>query len=221
MISLQCGISLVAASTLPIPDTPAGHALAAWLGAFNSGDRARLESFENAHAPWLTLDTEMARRARTGGYDLLSIDKSNKLWIVFRTKERANSAEIYGRLVVRSYAPDQITLLSLAPAGVTSPEFTLDEAERTEVVDGAAKLLAKFYLFPDAAKRVSEKLRKLQERGEYRGITDPEIFSIRPPFHGAPAYGHWLWKLESSQSLGLTERRDLTAALLQGVTLTK
>jgi hypothetical protein len=179
MISLKCGISLVAASTLPIPDTPAGHALSAWLDAFNSGDRARFESFEKAHAPWLTLDTEMARRARTGGYDLLSIDKSNRLWIVFRTKDRASSAEIYGRLVVRSYDPDHITLLSLAPAGVTSPEFTLDEAERTRVVDGAAKLLEKFYLFPRVAQRVSEKLRMLQERGEYRGITDPEIFSIR------------------------------------------
>jgi hypothetical protein len=179
LISLNCGTSLVAASTLPIPDTPAGHALGAWLDAFNSGDRARFESFEEAHAPWLTLDTEMAQRARTGGYDLLSIVKSTKLWIVFRTKERASSAEIYGRLVVRSYDPDHITLLSLVPAGVTSPEFTLDEAERTRVVDGAAKLLERFYLFPDAAKRVSEKLRKLQDRGEYRGITDPEIFSIR------------------------------------------
>jgi N-terminal domain of Peptidase_S41 in eukaryotic IRBP len=127
----------------------------------------------------LALDTEMARRARTGGYILLSIDKSDRLWIVFRTKERASSAEIYGRLVVRSYDPDHITLLSLAPGGVTSPEFTLDEAERTRVVDGAAKLLEKFYLFPGVSQRVAEKFRMLQERGEYRGITDPEIFSIR------------------------------------------
>src|SRR6185312_10527712 len=104
--------------------------LDAWLDAFNSGDRARFESFEKAHAPWLNLDTEMARRARTGGYDLLSIDKSEKLWIVFHAKERASSAELYGRLMVRSYAPDHITLLSLAAAGAPAPEFTLDEAER-------------------------------------------------------------------------------------------
>jgi len=161
-----------------IPDTPAGEALRAWLDAFNSGDRARFDSFEKLHAPWLTTDTEMARRARTGGYDLLSIDKSNKLWIVFHTKERASSVEGYGRLVVRSYDPDHVTLLSLA-AGAPSPEFTLDKAERTRVVNGAAKLLEKFYLFPDVAKRVSEKVRVLRERGEYGEINDPEIFSIR------------------------------------------
>jgi len=41
------------------PNTPAGHALAAWLDAFNSGERARFQSFEEAHAPWLILDEEM------------------------------------------------------------------------------------------------------------------------------------------------------------------
>jgi len=28
-----------------VPDTPAGHALQAWLEAFNSGDRARMQAY--------------------------------------------------------------------------------------------------------------------------------------------------------------------------------
>lgn len=179
LLCLLPGLALADASMPPIPDTPAGHALASWLDAFNSGDRARFESFEKTHAPWLTLDSEMGLRARTGGYDLLSIDKSDRLWIVFRTKERASSTQIIGRLIVRSYDPDHITLLSLAPAGANSTQIALDEAERHRVIDGAAKLLNEFYLFPDVAKRVAAKLQTQQKQGEYRDITDGEIFAIR------------------------------------------
>src|SRR5688500_9184689 len=80
--------SLADVSAPSIPDTPAGHALDDWLDAFNSGDRETFESFEKAHAPWLPLDGQMQLRERTGGYQLLSIDTSDKLWIVFRAKER-------------------------------------------------------------------------------------------------------------------------------------
>lgn len=86
-----------------IPDTAAGRALSEWLEVFNGGDRATLESFEKAHIPWLSLDAHMLLRERTGGYDLLSISQSDKLWIVFRAKERATSVEAVGRLMVRSY----------------------------------------------------------------------------------------------------------------------
>jgi hypothetical protein len=53
------------------------------------------------------------------------------------------------------------------------------EAERTRVIDGAAKLLDEFYLFPDVSKRVAAKLRTQQQHRQYRDITDGEIFAIR------------------------------------------
>ena len=34
-----------------IPDTPAGHTLSLWLEVFNSGDRARLETFMRTYSP--------------------------------------------------------------------------------------------------------------------------------------------------------------------------
>ena len=34
-----------------IPDTPAGHVLAAWLDAFNSGDRARMSAYRETYEP--------------------------------------------------------------------------------------------------------------------------------------------------------------------------
>ena len=39
-----------------IPATPAGRALAAWLEAFNSGDRAKIDLFLTNYAPRLKQD---------------------------------------------------------------------------------------------------------------------------------------------------------------------
>jgi hypothetical protein len=179
LFSIVPCLALADASAPTIPDTPAGHALAAWLDAFNSGDSARFQSFKDAHAPWLNLDAEMKGRARTGGYDLLTIDKGDELWIVFVVKERATSAQTLGNLVVRSSGPDHISLLSLAPAGANAGEIALDEAHRGRVIDGAAKLLTESYVFPNVGRTTAEKLRRQQKQGAYRGITDGRIFAVR------------------------------------------
>ncbi|MGB7228099.1 MAG: hypothetical protein WBD26_10135, partial [Candidatus Acidiferrales bacterium] len=34
-----------------IPDTPAGHTLAAWLQAFNSGDQAQIDAYYHKYDP--------------------------------------------------------------------------------------------------------------------------------------------------------------------------
>src|ERR1700686_1209385 len=52
MIFLLSGMSIAGASGPVIPNTPAGHTLVAWLNAFNSGDRKRIESFDDVHARW-------------------------------------------------------------------------------------------------------------------------------------------------------------------------
>src|ERR1700686_1952786 len=71
-----------------IPDTPAGHTLQAWLDAFNSGDRARLQAYFAKYDPSKPLDAEMAFRNQTGGFELLGVDKSDRLHIEFRVKEK-------------------------------------------------------------------------------------------------------------------------------------
>src|SRR5579884_449305 len=70
-----------------IPDTAAGHALDAWLGAFNSGDRTRIQAYVTKYEPAKAVDGMLAFHDQTGGFDLVSIEKSEPLHVEFVVKE--------------------------------------------------------------------------------------------------------------------------------------
>ena len=88
-----------------IPDTAAGRTLRAWLDAFNSGDRTRIEAYSRKYQPDMSVGNTMAFRDQTGGFDLLSIDKSEPTHIEFRVKEKASATTAMGRLDVKEGDP--------------------------------------------------------------------------------------------------------------------
>src|SRR5213082_1648566 len=92
-----------------IPDTPAGHTLQAWLDAFNSGDRARIQAYVAKYEPTKSVDETVAFRDRTGGFDLLGVDKSDRLHVEFRVREKAGSTVAVGELEVRDGDPAATT----------------------------------------------------------------------------------------------------------------
>jgi C-terminal processing protease CtpA/Prc len=51
------------------------------------------------------------------------------------------------------------------------PDMTIDRAVRTTVLDGVAKELKGFYVFPDVATQMAEAVQQRRERGEYDTIT--------------------------------------------------
>ena len=179
MLFLLPIMALTAETAPSFPDNPAGHAFTAWLDAINSGDTARVESFDDAHAPWLTLERMNELRARTGGYELVSIDKSEKLWIIFTAKEKTGQSLVRGSLVVKSDDPAMISELSLAPAGANPPELTVNDAERVRVIDNAEKLVNEFYVDPAIAKTLAAGLEDRRRRGDYRAITDGDVLATR------------------------------------------
>ncbi len=73
-----------------IPDTPPGHALHAWLDAFNSGDRARLSAYYDKYQPTTKdrVDSLMGFREQTGGFELIRVEKNDPLHIEALVKER-------------------------------------------------------------------------------------------------------------------------------------
>ncbi|HMG71594.1 MAG TPA: hypothetical protein VK544_10805, partial [Gemmatimonadaceae bacterium] len=81
-----------------IPKTPAGEALRAWLDAFNSGDTARLSEYFRRFQPDLAVGDEIGFREQTGGFDLLTIERSEPRHLEFTVRERKGPTTAYGLL---------------------------------------------------------------------------------------------------------------------------
>ena len=62
--------------------------------------------------------------------------------------------------MVRPNDPEHISLLSLAPASLNTAKFSVDDAERSRVIEGAAKLLVKVYVLPNVATNLALALKK-------------------------------------------------------------
>jgi retinol-binding protein 3 len=174
-------VSPVYSEQAAIPDTPAGRVLAAWLEAFNGGDQARLGAYQQEYEPTpsLPLDALMGFRARTGGFDLVGIHKSERLRVEFLVKERASDTRGIGRFVVTPSDPPQVTTSGIwvIPPGAAVIGFEIDAADRERVIAGSIAKLNESYVFPETAKKMEQALRRHQKRGEYDAVTDGEKFA--------------------------------------------
>jgi len=169
LLSVLPALALAEGSAPSVPDTPAGHALGAWLTPFNSGDRSGIESFIRTEASWLKLDSVMSWRAEVGGYDLLAIYGSNQTDVVVRLRAKATSAEEIARVTVTATDPAQVTELGTfrIPPGATYIGFQLDGETRTTVINTAMAKLAEDYVFPEVGKTMSLEIAKRARQGAY------------------------------------------------------
>jgi len=164
-----------------IPDTPAGKTLRAWLEAFNSGDRAKVEAYVKTYEPDQSPDGMLSFHDQTGGFDLLGIEGSEPLLIKFRLKEKASATIGIGSLQVKDAQSGVVESFGLRaiPPGAVVESVKLDAPERSRVIDGVAKNLQESYVYPDLALKMEVAIRANQKRGDYEAITDPDAFASR------------------------------------------
>jgi hypothetical protein len=187
-VAMAIGFVLIGLSSAPadvtLPDTPAGRTASAWLEAFNSGDRARLDEYFKKYEPERRADDFMGFRDRVGGFELLSIEKSEPARIVFLLKERNSERRALAKFQVNDSDP-----LGGTPPRVTSSAvrgifddaavigFDIDAGTRAHVIDGAIAMLDEFYVFPEVAKRMGMAVRGRAKHGEYDSVTDGDEFA--------------------------------------------
>jgi hypothetical protein len=181
IVLLACGQAWAGAPPA-IPDTPAGHALAAWLEALDSGERTQVEAFSRTWPSFITADSLMQWRTQTGGYDLLAIHASEPADVIFRVKARTgpdHEIEEIGRIRLQGAPSAAITELGTwrIPPGARFEPVTLDAAARARLVDGVARMFEDFYVFPQAARQMSAAVRQRAQRGEYASLVDGEDFA--------------------------------------------
>lgn len=170
-----------AGAEAPIPATPAGRALAAWLQAFNSGDRAKIDGFLKTYSPSPAQAalTSAQFRGQSGGLNLLAITRSEKYLIGFRVQEKSQPTILFGRIeVTASKAPAiQNFVLSPVPREAVLDEIKLDSAERKQTIDLIISDLSGSYVFPAIAQKMADSLHAHESKGDYNAIIDGDTFA--------------------------------------------
>src|SRR5216117_522178 len=101
-LALVLGASPVRAQTTVLHETQVGRAAKEWLDAFNSGDSVRLGAYYRKYSLERSMEAQMARRAASGGFDLVSIEKSEPRHLEFVVKERNSSTTALGVMELSS-----------------------------------------------------------------------------------------------------------------------
>jgi retinol-binding protein 3 len=176
LLAVSCAVAQVS-----VPDTPAGHTLQAWLDAFNSGDRAKIQRYVDTIDHTQSVDGLLSFRNGTGGFDLLAIESSEPLQIRFRVKEKNGDTTALGNVVVKNGQPPTVETFGLRalPPGVKVEKVTLDATLRQKVIEGVKTNLTEFYVEPAIAKKMVDAVEAHQKAGEYDAITDGDAFAVR------------------------------------------
>jgi retinol-binding protein 3 len=176
LVGVACGLA-----QMTVPDTPAGHTLQAWLDAFNSGDRARIETYVKTVDQSQSVDGMISFRHQTGGFELLSIETSEPLHIRFRVREKAGSTTALGNLLIKDGNPPTVATFGLRalPPGAVLENVTMDAAERKRVIDGVNSDLGEYYVEPALAQQMADALNMHENKGEYDAISDGDAFAAR------------------------------------------
>ena len=133
-VTLFAASILRAAPQRQFPDTPAAHQFAAWLEAFNSGDRAKLLEFLQKNNPVRAgqIDQEMSFRRMTGGFDFKKAEESTAARFAGVVKERDSDSFARFVLEVESAESHHISQFDLrlipTPAEFAVPRLSEDAA---------------------------------------------------------------------------------------------
>lgn len=164
-----------------IPAGPAGEVLQEFLKAFNSGDRAAIETFVKSYEPPDTVEGLLAFRNLTGGFSLLSIEQSAADAIRIRVRGNGDNLEAYGRVLLATTTPPKVSWLGfrLIPPGGVIEDVPLDAARRKRVIESVLAVLRQNYVYPQMAERMAVAIGGHQRKGKYDAITDGGLLAAR------------------------------------------
>jgi hypothetical protein len=172
--------------------SPATTQLAAWLTAFNSGDRAtllayhqRAFAYEVASHDVSDIDRELGLSEGTGGFVLKNSETPASTSVVAIVKERHSEQFAQVKMEVDAVEPHRVTRFEIHPIP-TPDEFStpderkarlVDDARRRAVIDGIARELQAYYIFPDVATRMIAAVRDHLAHGDYNKIARGDEFA--------------------------------------------
>lgn len=167
------------APAVTVPDTPAGTILRAWLDAVNSGDSLRLEAYYRQYEPDRVAPPAFAMQRQSGGFDLITLERTESRQIEVVLKERKVERFSYAVVTTRPDGSTVVGTFRLTPMGGNAKVGQVDAAARARVIEGALAILDKSYVFPDIAKQTGDSLRARLRRGVYESYMSGPGFALR------------------------------------------
>jgi hypothetical protein len=161
------------------PDTPAGQTLSAWLEAMNSANQAEIQRYVDHIDKHQKVDGMLSFARQTGGFTLVSIERSEPNLITFRVHEKAGPNVAFGTLQVSPGNPPTVNMFNLRaiPSGAEFDDPPLDAAERSRVIDSVTSNLTKLYVYPDVAAKMNTYVQARAQHGDYNDITSGAVFA--------------------------------------------
>jgi len=172
--------------------TPAARQFAAWLTAFNAGERAGLIAYHQQSFPYEVasndvagIDHELGLSHGTGGFDVRKPEAPTPTSIVVTMQEKRSEQYARAAMEVDAAEPHRVTRFEIHPIPTPDEFLTpderkarlVDDARRRAVIDGIAKELQAHYIFPDVANRMIAAVRDHLAHGDYDEITQGDEFA--------------------------------------------
>jgi hypothetical protein len=180
---------LATASSVVVPQTPAGAQFSLWLKAFNSGDREALLAYHEQHFPYsaasadvASIDREHGLSLGTNGFTEKAVEQSTPTALTVLIQERARPQFARVHLEVAPSAPHRVIHFEIGPIP-TPPQFLsqgelasrhVDAARRQAVIGVLSRELEAHYVSAEVAQKMSETLGQKAAQGDYDSITDAE-----------------------------------------------
>jgi dienelactone hydrolase len=121
-----------------IPNTPAGHALRAWLEAVNSHNATKIRAYVKSIDSTQTVDWLISWSDHSGGFTLLSVTIKGPQLLAFHVNEKASPIEAAGSIRVKTSRQLEVSSFAIRPIPADSvlDDIVLDAVERRHVIDG-------------------------------------------------------------------------------------
>jgi hypothetical protein len=112
---------------------PPFRQFAAWLEAFNTGDRTRISQFLESNYPSMKLDMQMNFRERTGGLELRALEQATATTLTGLVQER--DSDQFGRFTVEVEPAEPHRITRFPISAIPRPaEFPVPRMSESEVI---------------------------------------------------------------------------------------
>lgn len=177
------------------PEGPAAQQFAAWLAAFDKGDRAGLLAYHQqsfsytAASPGVgDIDREVGLFSVTGGFELEKSESTSPTRYSAVLKERRSRQFAHATIEVDAVAPHRVVSFDVHPIDTPDEFLTAEERRsgggpidgprRRALLDKIAHELAASYVFPDVARRMIASVREHAAHGAYEKMTNGSAFAL-------------------------------------------